>query len=430
MSNAYNFAKWPLVLFGALVSVRATVPEEAALGSCGKVHLTVSPLQDNYLELNWINWNCTSFAPDYIVLSTKNLREEDEDTLSSTLTHIRTGDHPSGYYKTQVKFREPWLPGNWEFDQERLRADEGEHCLPFWIASIKQDVILDSRCLAIQPTWMYDNRQHLGRKKIGNLLIPGTHNSGSFTGIISYFEGYVLNQDRSVWTQLVFGIRYLDFRVGFVPGTGFYIYHDQVRVTRIEPILREIRKFVQLAPQEVLFVDFHRFPFPRNFSQDLHRQFTELVYQHLGEHVVNPAGLQAGSGPTLNEIWSQNRSVVVSYADRATVNQTPWLWHPIKQFWGDTNKLGTLKQYLYGAIYQHKSSTNPMWALMMELTPQPWDVVLRKNSLRNLAQGVNRQVTRWVRDEWFSDVNIVATDYFLGNDLVRVAIEGNKANPN
>lgn len=217
-------------------------------------------------------------------------------------------------------------------------------------------------------------------------------------------------------------------------------------MTRIEPILQEIRKFAQLAPQEILFVDFHRFPFPRNFSQDLHRQFTELVYQHLGQHVVNPAGLQAGSGPTLNEIWSQNRSVVVSYADRATVNrkfsglllkvaqsnvsETPWLWHPIKQFWGDTNKLGTLKQYLYSAIYQHKSSTNPMWALMMELTPQPWDVVLRKNSLRDLAQSVNRQVTRWVRDEWFNDVNIVATDYFLGNDLVRVAIEVNKANPN
>lgn len=70
-----------------------------------------------------------------------------------------------------------------------------------------------------------------------------------------------------------------------------------------------------------------------------------------------------------------------------------------------------------------------MWALMAELTPQPWDVILRKNNLRDLAQSVNKEVTKWIRDEWFNDVNIVATDYFLGNDLIRVAIEGNKANP-
>lgn len=59
---------------------------------------------------------------------------------------------------TKIKFREPWLPGNWEYDKNSIRADEGQHCLPFWIASIKYDVIIDSRCLAIQPTWMYDNR--------------------------------------------------------------------------------------------------------------------------------------------------------------------------------------------------------------------------------------------------------------------------------
>lgn len=78
---------------------------------------------------------------------------------------------------------------------------------------------------------------------------------------------------------------------------------------------------MELAPQEVIFVDFHRFPFPNNFTRDLHNRFTDIVYHYLGEHVVIPSGLQAGSGPTLNEIWSQNKSIIVSYADRATVNR-------------------------------------------------------------------------------------------------------------
>lgn len=145
------------------------------MGSCGKVHITVSPLQDNYLELNWITRNCNSITkPDYIVLSTKNLRDRDvsvtilmlsslkenfqEDTFSSAIAQIRTIDYPNGYYRTKIKFREPWLPGNWEYDRNKVRADEGSHCLPYWIASIKYDMIIDSRCLAIEPTWMFDNR--------------------------------------------------------------------------------------------------------------------------------------------------------------------------------------------------------------------------------------------------------------------------------
>lgn len=62
---------------------------------------------------------------------------------------------------------------------------------------------------------------------------------------------------------------------------------------------------------------------------------------------------------------------------------------------------------------------------MAELTPQPLDLVFRTNNLRQLADEVNKYVTKWIRDEWEDDVNIVATDYFLGNDLVNVAIDIN-----
>lgn len=70
------------------------------------------------------------------------------------------------------------------------------------------------------------------------------------------------------------------------------------------------------------------------------------------------------------------------------------------------------------------SGRTRLWALMAELTPQVSDIFLLKNNLRKLADDVNRELTKWFRDEWegFS-YNIVATDYFLGNDLINVAIE-------
>lgn len=63
-----------------------------------------------------------------------------------------------GYFKTKIKFGHPYLPGNWEYKPNMTRADPGPHCFPYWIASLKGDGIIDARCLAIQPTWMNDNR--------------------------------------------------------------------------------------------------------------------------------------------------------------------------------------------------------------------------------------------------------------------------------
>lgn len=173
---------------------------------CGRVHLTVSSLEDTYLELNWIT-NCGSLGdviPEYILLSSKNVRERYVSTRifpsrfpytwyiflkgtiqkeniillsqhqstkkwsnqqslyfqedSNILLRVRFLDHPSGYYKSRIRFGQPWLPGNWEYSENLTRADPGPHCFPYWISSIKGDVVVDSRCLAIQPTWMSDNR--------------------------------------------------------------------------------------------------------------------------------------------------------------------------------------------------------------------------------------------------------------------------------
>lgn len=53
----------------------------------------------------------------------------------------------------------------------------------------------------------------LGHQHIGNLIIPGTHNSACCGGAPFFTKDYVLNQDRTIWEQLVFGIRYLDLRI-------------------------------------------------------------------------------------------------------------------------------------------------------------------------------------------------------------------------
>lgn len=103
-----------------------------------------------------------------------------------------------------------------------------------------------------------------------------------------------------------------------------------------------------------------------------------------------------------------------------------WLWKGIPQYWADTVDATVLKNYMKSKITNHNSDvgSTPFWALMAELTPKFSDIIFLKNTLRKLADDVNRELTKWFRDEWAQlTVNIVATDFFLGNDLINVAIE-------
>lgn len=85
-----------------------------------------------------------------------------------------------------------------------------------------------------------------------------------------------------------------------------------------------------------------------------------------------------------------------------------------------------MKDYLSASIENHNTMSNPLWALMAELTITPVEVIFNAGSNAKLADKVNRQLTKWFRDEWHRETNIVATDYFLGNDLINIAIEANK----
>lgn len=94
---------------------------------------------------------------------------------------------------------------------------------------------------------------------------------------------------------------------------------------KVIPVFQQIRKFLQLAPKEIIVIDFHRFPYPSNFNLTLHEKFVSLVYDYLGDVALPPGGLQVGKGPTLNEIWAQNKNLIICYADKIVARGTYYL---------------------------------------------------------------------------------------------------------
>lgn len=71
--------------------------------------------------------------------------------------------------------------------------------------------------------------------------------------------------------------------------------------------------------------------------------------------------------------------------------------------------------------------TGRFWTLMAELTATATDVVTKPHlGLRGMAQTVNGQVTKWFQqNDWYSRAMTVASDYFLGNNLIEIAIKVN-----
>ncbi|KAJ8935528.1 hypothetical protein NQ318_010215 [Aromia moschata] len=313
-----------------------------------KVHITVSSLENSYLELNWItDWPLQIIHPNTYCFP------DDPDVLlqiESSLTIL------ADTTENKYQLRRTFSSGKLGVRRECHQGGRWSSLFPLLDIVCERKPHPGLESFVIQPTWMSDNSESIGSLSIGSMLIPGTHNSGSFKGVISILKDYVLCQDRSIWTQLVFGIRYFDFRIAHY-NDGFFINHNLIKLTEAIPIFREIKKFVELAPQEIIFMDFHRFPVPTNFTDSLHENFTNILYEELGAYALPRTDLESGKGPSLNDIWAKNKK-----------SGHDWLWHPLTQYWGDTNNATVLKSYLEKTISNHGSTTNPMWALMAELT--------------------------------------------------------------
>lgn len=285
----------------------------------------------------------------------------------------------------------------------------------------------------------------LGRLPIGSLMIPGTHNSGCYPhknlSRRRIYQRYLLTQDRDVWTQLVHGIRYLDIRVGYYTSltngttdddtltSRFWVYHDIIRLTSLSAIIKDVRNFLNVARGEIVIMDFHRFPVGFDGRPGRHRLLAMVLQREFEGLILKyDAGIES-LGPTLNDIWATGKRLIICYNDKRTANEYDWLWPAISQAWGNQQTAEGLFKHLEDVIMGPKlfrNGQNPLWAVMAELTPLSLSILFNlSDGLREMADSVNRNLTFKFQDEWWNDTNIVATDFFLGNNLIDVSIQAN-----
>lgn len=440
---------------------------------------------------------------------------------------------------------------------ERGEFHLNEECVGYCIAYHSRDKILAKNCLRTNPSWMETIYPLISSRPLTSLMLPGTHNSATYSrqldkNVLNMINKYQLNQDESIFNQLVYGIRHLDLRVGYTKvkqqSERFWIYHDIFRTeVTVREVLEQVKRFLDLTQREIVVMDFHRFTVGFQNEQlalqrERHARLINLIYHHLGQYII-PSYL--GQHAPLSEFISMGKRLVIGYANKGLIlgnleylhhhqssdkqqvrdidavkqdSETIILQNPqnnslfkrdhidhdqqqepdrragarlfdkLKKFKLISNSFSKRSQKQVAAredsngggetvigpdtmnndqnSYNDERITSSLskaviffqsvrhlWpnkdtvdglasymnettcrkyfgelrSLMVELTPTVFGAISDKyDGNRKLAQQVNRLVNDWIRDRWLHCINIVASDYFLGNDLIRMSIYANR----
>jgi len=372
-------------------------------------------LQQRKLELNWTPPPDGVQNEDWIGLFQRGSRER-------TLARIRANNH-SGYYKTDITFPRHPMMG--------MRSPKATCVYGFYIAYVRQNRTLKVNCMRLRPNWMYEDRHVIGDMPLHSLMIPGTHNAGAYddnvgpSDALNLIRKFSINQDEDVWSQLLYGIRYLDLRVSHYRNTPekFWAVHDFVKINPLFEIINDVRRFLR-STKEMVILDFHRFP--NGFdgtNENNHAELLRYLKAEIGEFMA-PDWL--GRSVTLNDLWNMNKTLIVTYSHDPSSAFSEDLWSEVRHVWGNKRTANELNEFLWDSMILRRWARYP-WAAMTHLTPSKMDVILNPNyGFRERSNAIARNVTQWYRQNWWNSANIVATDFFLGNNLIEESIIANR----
>ncbi|XP_020709537.2 PI-PLC X domain-containing protein 1-like [Athalia rosae] len=303
-------------------------------------------------------------------------------------------------------------------------------CLGYHVAWLRDEKIMKTNCLETRPNWMADRREELASKRFRDIFLPGSHNSGSYVitedpTAETLVAKYVICQDESVLAQLIYGVRYLDIRVGYYGGTdsSWWINHGVIKVVELQDVIDDVKTFLNNTNEIVIF-DVQEFPVGFGTDLTVHRRLVAYLEEQFADYLLPKS---YGWSTTLESIWASGRRLIIGYDESNVVPLYDTIWPCVTHQWGNVRTMSDLYFYLVSIETNARSaSTIRPRSAMAQLTPNTWDILLdRFGGLRQMAEDININVTTWYNTEFPDTANIVAVDYFKSTGIVETAIEWN-----
>jgi len=265
--------------------------------------------------------------------------------------------------------------------------------------------------------WMANTPQ-LEHLRIDELILPGTHNSGSDkqspnTGVPQEFA-----QDVSPLEQLRNGVRVLDLRIRFYEDAPegsperFQLFHltSSGRTVAID-IVQAVLDFCDeiehtAAPaREIVILDFHQFD---RFTDAAHEELQAMVLERLGNRIL-PYGT---AGATLAQIWHYHprQNVVLAYNDIAPSDD---FWFGVVQNWPGENlfNTNTLKAFIDEAAQDYKPP-HSLHAVQCAKYSLPF------HAPTDLSAKVDQWFASVDENSYIQNFYIINTDWTLRSNLI------------
>lgn len=140
--------------------------------------------------------------------------------------------------------------------------------------------------ISLHPDWMGNLVQSCPDIKLGEMVIPGTHDSGSYS--IDAFQLYSAvgrTQNVSVVEQLHRGARFLDLRIASA-GNEVKIFHGCMQGGNFERVLDDITLFCQDFPGEFLILNVTA-EFNRPFTAAQKKKSLEIMKESFGDKLYS-----------------------------------------------------------------------------------------------------------------------------------------------
>lgn len=301
------------------------------------------------------------------------------------------------------------------------------------------DLLAVSEPMRSHPDWMSSMKADIRDRKLRELCIPGTHDSGTYDPVSPFGAPWVQTQDQSISQQLEDGIRFLDVRIGYYPDTeekyseAFWLVHgDWSTWVELEEFLDEVGSFLH-DHDEILLLNFHRF---NRFDEG--EKTPEEVHEMLVERIMNadlPGGGTLsdvlapdsyGNDVTPGTLWENDENAIVLYGrqnatSRRIARSHDLLWlepHGSDIGWPNTDSPEEMIEYCEEQV--ENDYHNDFWFLGSMLTPHSI------SGVRALARSGNPYITNKLATGWAEKVNVVPVDFYRSTPVVELAIEANR----
>jgi hypothetical protein len=170
--------------------------------------------------------------------------------------------------------------------------------------------------ISLHPDWMGNLVQSCPKVCLGDMVIPGTHDSASYSiDTFKLFSAVGRTQNVTVLEQLHRGARFLDLRIAGSGKDNVNIWHGCLQGAKFERILDDIHLFCQDFPGEFLIIEVVA-EYDRDFKPAQKKKALDLIKETFGDKLYIEDDLQKLMTAPLKDLTTNGKQICILVHNR------------------------------------------------------------------------------------------------------------------